>query len=266
MIDILDPAQQPESTEHGVKKRCAFCAFRGNLTDEHIWPARFKKLFTGLRRARHRRGRSRDPAQQEEWEADAFTVTANIDCGTCNNTHLERIEREAAPIVGRLAHGSQEVVSLTDRRKLAAFALRMIAVGQYIESLRPVPRGHREYLVAHRAPPLRTEVWLWACPEQQPLSPLLQAHSLRTAGENEALPRWANAYRGLLRINRLGMEVSARYDGRTYPLVPAARNAYLRIWPLDLGSFATWPPDHELTEAEWENRTTGLVDFTNVQP
>jgi hypothetical protein len=62
------------------------------------------------------------------------------------------------------------------------------------------------------------------------------------------------------------MEVSARTDGRSFPVGPSARHAYLRIWPLDLGTMLVWPPTRELTEEEWEQRTRALVDFDNVRP
>jgi hypothetical protein len=83
-----------------------------------------------------------------------------------NNQRLRGIEVEAAPWVWGMARGFRQPTALppTAQRQLAAFALRMVAVGQYTRpQLRPVPRAHREHFVTHRTPPPLVGCWAFYC-------------------------------------------------------------------------------------------------------
>jgi hypothetical protein len=145
-------ALQPEEDE---SQRCQFCSYRGKLTQEHLWPAAFKKYFPELRSARthHQRFDTYNPLGGHEWDALPFDSTVGIDCNVCNNQRLRGIEVEAAPWVWGMARGFRDPTALppTAQGQLAAFALRMVTVGQYTQPrLRPVPRAHREHLVTQR--------------------------------------------------------------------------------------------------------------------
>ncbi len=154
MPDILDPSLHPEKDE---RRRCAFCAYEGPLgTREHIWPERLWPLLP-QRLMHHESGDTSDMGSRRIWPAKPFTTKRRIDCDECNHVRLERIEARAAPCIALLARDNFEGrISLDCQLRIAAFAFRMLAVGQYTNQvLRPVPRNHREYLAEHATPPPR---------------------------------------------------------------------------------------------------------------
>src|ERR1700694_1480917 len=217
MPSIVDPTQHPEPDE---AHHCQLCQFTGSLTREHIWPWVLRKHFPEITRARHERGHTGKPQgklARDTWQAPPFTASARIDCHRCNHNRLAKIENEAIPLVVPMVRGTGGFpLPLTAQRKLAAFAIRMIAVGQYTHpSQRPVIRAHREHLSAQLSPPPRMEVWAM-CAERCSLTDTvhLQAASFQFAGPGETFPHWANAYRGILRFGHLVLEIAALHDGR----------------------------------------------------
>jgi hypothetical protein len=253
MVNISVPFITAEPRE---SSRCQFCDYEGSkLTDEHVWPGTLKDIFPPYANfpatATYNRGDTQLPNQT--WQGPLFSATVRVDCGPCNNKHLERIEREAKPFLARMAYGLSVDLSLTMRRKLAAFGLRMVAVGQYLNESRPIPRYHREHLVQHRAPPPAVEVWLWKCTVQVPRVLGVYLHSLHI-GAVPPFSAMPNGYRGLTRLGQLGIELAARIDGGPFPFVRGVVDSFVRIWPLDLSRSVVWPPRIQLTEAEWEAR------------
>jgi hypothetical protein len=268
MPDIVDPAHQPEADE---RKRCQFCAYRGTLTNEHIWPRRFRRNFPEFVSALHERGTT--GAGQEDvrvtWEAPAFSTKRKITCDPCNHVRLEKIEREAVSYVVSMARGTmQGDLPLTAQRKLAAFALRMVAVGQYLHPQeRPVPRSHRAHLALNLSPPQRTEVWAFCCADGDLHRAIrLQAGSQRLAAPGERMPVWANSYRGILRIGHLVLELAARMDGRSFPVLPPDSRAFVRLWPIEFNRVGIWPPDRLLTEVEFERRVASFDEPATYWP
>ncbi len=263
MVDIVDPLLRPEANE---SRRCAFCNYKGKLTAEHIWPETIGKYIEVPGRPRHRRGTFSLPESVTTWEQKAFAATVHIDCNPCNHERLETIEREAIPYIVAMAFNPDDGggLPLTARRKLAAFALRMFAVTQYThQTVRPVPRSHREHLVSnHRAPPLITAVWLWrlAFDPGREFEPSIHGIPIRVARKGETLPAGNNAYHGLLRFGALVMEIASRIDGQPFPVSPVAPDAVIPIWPPDLGRVLSWPPKQVLSERDWQGRLDGLTE------
>ncbi len=174
----------------------------------------------------------------QTWRAAPWTARVGIDCNHCNNVRLEYIERQAIRFVGPMAFSQREGgIPVPARQWLAAFALRMVAVGQYTHAQhRPVPRRHREYLVTNQAAPPSTAVWLWRYDFAvgQLMDVNIHCASIRAIRKGEPLPAWNNAYHGLLRVGALIMEVASRTDGRGYPVEPLAPGRMIPIWPLDI--------------------------------
>lgn len=257
-MELRDPTQRPEPDEGW---HCAFCDYRGKaLTGEHVWPERFEVLFPGIQLAKHQRGTLLPEVQLSTWDAPPFSTKVPIDCARCNSDILRTIEREALRYIQPMALGAGVGgVPITARQKLAAFALRMFSVGQYTHpSARPIPRHHRELLISDHAPPLRAEVWAWAHSGTD-ISAWLQAGAAQVMWPGEAVPLGANSYRGILRIGHLVLEMAARTDGQTFPLIPSDRDAFLRLWPLNLSDILIWPPKHLLSEADWNAHLATLV-------
>ena len=266
---ILDPSQHPEQDE---SQRCQFCVYRGKLTAEHIWPWALRRHFPEIGSAMHERGgvgRS-GPVPAVTWEGPPFTATARIDCHPCNHERLERIEREAAPVFAHVARGTlpRSGIRVNAQRKLAAFALRMVAVGQYTHATqRPVPRNHREHLATNLSPPPRMEVWAFCCEQHDVFETVhLQAGAFVMARPGESFPPWPNAYRGILRFGNLVIELAARYDGSAFPAIPTDARAFMRLWPIDFNRIAVWPPDRIITEAQFERRLASFNEPETTWP
>jgi hypothetical protein len=148
---------------------------------------------------------------------------------------------------------------------LAAFALRMVAVAQYTHpERRPVPRHHREHLVTHRSPPQHAEVWAFYYTGDDTMDVVLQGGGQRLSGSNERVPEWANAYRGILRIGHLVLELAARTDNRPYPAIPADDRAFVRLWPMEFNRIPVWPPDRLLDHAEFARRLSSFDAVATV--
>jgi hypothetical protein len=265
MSSIVDPSLYPELNE---AQRCAFCGYQGKLTQEHVWPRRFRKLVKVTGNPQHMRGSygrgSFGADVMQTWRAAPWTARVGIDCNHCNNVRLEYIERQAIRFVGPMAFSQREGgIPVPARQWLAAFALRMVAVGQYTHAQhRPIPRRHREYLVTNQAAPPPTAVWLWRYDFDvgQLMDVNIHCASMRAIRKGEPLPAWNNAYHGLLRVGALIMEVASRTDGRGYPEEPLAPGRMIPIWPLDIGRVLSWPPAHALSQGEWTQRVLSLDD------
>ncbi len=254
MSQLLDPAL---NREPGESQRCAFCGYRGKLTSEHVWPERFQTLFPELKMVKYQHG---DPRSPLKFDAIAFTGKVRIDCDKCNNTKLERIESAAIPHIKFLALGIRAgVLPFEAQRKVAAFGVRMLAVGQYTHPhLRPIPRHHREHLVLNRSPPQHTEVSLWAYDGPDFQAPQVRGIPQKLMLPSERTPDWMNAYRGILRVGHLVIEVAARTDGRPLVFLPKPPGTFVRIWPIDLTRPQVWPPQKSMTEVGWEQRVADL--------
>jgi hypothetical protein len=260
MPQSVDPLPTPEP-ERG---RCAFCDYRGKLTKEHVWPHRLGKEFNIIGRARHELGDTRVGHDPETWMAEAWTATVRIDCHPCNHDRLRQVESEAMDLIVQMARGQWEgLLTLSDRRKIAAFAVRMLAVTQYThKASRPVPRQHREHLVTHLSAPPNAEVWLWMCGfhDGDWLIPEIRCTSAQLAGKGERFSGRVNAYHGILRLGHLVIEVASRTDGLAFPIVPQAPGAVLRAWPiLNLRSVLVWPPAKTITAVEYRERLDSLT-------
>jgi hypothetical protein len=267
---ILDPSQHPEKDE---SERCQFCPYRGKLTQEHIWPWRLRNHFPQLRTAAYTKGgfTAGRVAPDTEWTGRPFASTASIDCHPCNHRRLERIEAEAIPLFVAMARGAlpKSGILPNNQRKLAAFALRMVAVGQYTDAnTRPVPRAHREHLAQNASPPSRVEVWAFCCEHGEVGIDTIEllGSSQRFAGMGEGIPHRANSYRGLLRFGRIVLELAARSDGGTVPVIPPDSRAFLRLWPLDLQRIGVWPPDRMITEEEFRRRVDSFGQAATLWP
>jgi hypothetical protein len=259
MPSFADPALHPES---GESRLCAFCSYRGKLTGEHVWPQRFRDLFPQLGRTRHQRGDLQSPI---EFDAVAFTATVNIDCNTCNNQRLESIERDASPYVKAMALAlTAQALPPDAQRRIAAFALRMFAVSQYTHPrTRPVPRRHREHLVMHQAPPDEVHAWIWGYNGRDVRAPQVRGSAQLIAAPGERLPKWANAYRGILRIGHLVIEMATRTDGIPFPFLTGVSEGALCIWPPEVGRVAVWPPGVLLDEDAWDELVSWLTKSVN---
>lgn len=267
MVPILNPALNPEPEE---TTRCQFCSYQGKLTREHVWPEAFKTYFPEVDRLHHQRFDFDIQGQQagHEWDAPAFNSTVAIDCKACNNQHLRRIEKDAATWIWGMTRGIRRrtLLTLTTQRKLAAFTLRMVAVGQYTRpQLRPVPRAHREYLITHRAPPPLVEVWAFYYEGNDQVF-RIQAGPQGISGPGES-PVGPNAYRGVLRMGHLVLEIAARTDNLPYPFRPPDPRTFIPLWPIELNRVGIWPPERMLDDAELEGRLRGgSDDFVWVIP
>ncbi len=251
---LVDPALH---RERGESQRCAFCNYRGKLTSEHIWPERFQTLFPELKMVKVQHG---DPRSPLEFDAMAFTGKVRIDCDRCNNIKLETIERAAMPHIKFLALAIHAgVLPFDAQRKLAAFGVRMLAVGQYTHTqLRPIPRHHREHLVLNRSPHQHTEVSLWAYYGPNFQAPQVRGIPQKVMLPGERSPDWINAYRGIVRIGHLVIEVAGRTDGRPVVFLPKPPGTFVRIWPIDLRGPQVWAPNKSMTEVGWEQRVADL--------
>lgn len=238
-----------------------FCSYKGSLTREHVWPEQLKNVFNVVGLAKHQKGDKLGRTPLRTWDAAPFSTRIRLDCATCNNEHLRTIEVDAMPYIVPMATGRADGgIPLDGQRKVAAFGFRMFAVGQYTHpEARPIPRAHREHLVQHHSPPLRTEIWLWNIAfDPDLLEPTIHCVAMPIADVGERLTSEPNAYHGLLRIGSLIIEVASRTDGRPYPLLPRASNRFIRIWPMDdFTRVVIWPPA-ALTEGEWLARLDGL--------
>jgi hypothetical protein len=269
MPDIVDPTRHPEEDE---AHRCQFCSYRGTLTREHVWPWALRRHFPEHTRAVHETGSTGQASAipGTTWHAPAFTTRVKIDCHACNHDRLEKIERQAVPYIVPMARGvpAPGGLQLDAQRKVAAFALRMIAVGQYTHpQLRPVPRNHREHLMLNLSPPQRMEVWAFCCEIGDLRGAIhLQAGTQRLARPGERLPDWANAYRGILRIGHLVLELAARNDGQTFPAIHQDSRAFVRLWPVDFTRIGVWPPVRLLSEQEFEARLASFDEAQTVWP
>ena len=87
------------------------------------------------------------------------------------------------------------------------------------------------------------QVWAFCCDVGDLRGAIyLQAGTQRLARPGERLPDWANAYRGILRIGHLVLELAARNDGQTFPAIHQDGRAFVRLWPVDFSRIGIWPP------------------------
>jgi hypothetical protein len=185
----------------------------------------------------------------------------------CNNRRLEAIEKAAKPYIAAMAVGDKGgPLDPAAQRAVGAFALRMFAVAQYTHpDNRPIPRHHREFLVEHGESPQEVRVWLWRYEGEKPWSsPIyLLPVDVRWPGDQGADRE--NAYRGILRVGHLVIEVAASTDARPFPVGPPRIGAHLDIWPPDEPREAVdWPPVLILNDVSLQQRVDSLFGTFTV--
>jgi hypothetical protein len=260
-VTNIGSALQPEPNEGS---RCAFCKYWGKLTGEHIWPQGLLNAlgFPSDAKATVTRGGGPALEARTAWTASAFDGEVRIDCDICNNKRLEVIEKAARPYVAAMAAGeSGGPLEPAAQRAVAAFALRMFAVAQYTHpSNRPVPRHHREFLVEHGEPPQEARVWLWRYEGANPMSSPIYILPVQVRWPGDQGAERENAYRGILRVGHLVMEIAASTDERPFPVTPVNRDAHLRIWPPhEPCETVDWPPLLVMNEVGLQQRIDSLT-------
>lgn len=265
---LLSPVLQPEDDEN---RRCQFCSYRGTLTREHLWPEAFQTYFPNFTGSVHQTWDIDGKHPPKEWVQPPFRIRRKIDCAKCNNERLRDIEVAAAPWIWRMAQGIGEptALDLPTQQKIAAFALRMAAVGQYIgPDLRPVPRSHREHLVANGSPPPLVEVWAYLYSGIDWAFRVETTPQAIAAAPGEPVPSEPNAYFGLIRMGRLVLEIAAMTAGGgliPYPFHPPSFRSYTPIWPLVFGSTRVWPPAGMLSPDGLAQRLAAIERLGMVQ-
>lgn len=249
--------------------RCAFCDYRGTLTGEHIWPQGLLAAlgFPKSAKATVTRGGAPSAWPSTTWTTSAFAGEVRIDCDICNNRKLEAIEKAAKRwVVAMALGGSKGPLDAAAQRDVAAFALRMFAVAQYTNPTnRPIPRDHREFLVEHGEAPKAVRVWLWSYAGANPWSGRIYILPIEVRWPGDEGAMRENAYRGILRVGHLVIEIAASTNARPFPIAPRQVGAHLVIWPPDRPCQAVnWPPALALDEARLQERIDALLKSIEV--
>jgi hypothetical protein len=142
---------------------CIFCGRPGNMSDQHIFPDRLKRVLPRVHGIRQygtvdhrRRGRKTVFEQRTKKENQGSIGTSRVRrvCRPCNEGWLNAMEQDCFPVVEQIL--KDETTSLTKDRqaRLARLALSISMVGEWLSEVHvATTQRERDHFQKCRTPP-----------------------------------------------------------------------------------------------------------------
>jgi hypothetical protein len=263
---------------------CIFCK-RRNLTEEHIFPKWTRHYFDKF--PRKRAGSSFGVEYPDHTDAVVRLLpgplrdwTVKSVCGgprsTCNAGWMKDIEDKAKPIMLPLFDGEPTRLSPVDLETIATWAALKVMVADSVDGgAWAVHHKQREYMYAHKRPPLRSwTVWLGRFERKEwrgewvsrpfNLLPRGAAHDKKLG----RLVRHYNCNSVTQVIGQVLIHVIHAVDQRlivdwrfSTPQKPTLSAPFFKIWPPSNTSIV-WPP-RALSDQDADHVSRALSTFLN---
>jgi hypothetical protein len=258
-----------------MSQRRGFCIYcRGpGLSKEHIWPKWLRDyidmddLNYPLQRAIEYPTHITDSIKVIS--GHPFSRRVRMVCSNCNNGWMSQIQEDVKPVIVDLFQGKRFEIFRRPRRLISSWAaMSTIAADATSERFAVVSEEERKEFFRNRLPPEHWRIWIGLCSDnikapnyRHYSSELLSNKDRHRSGSiSEAATIQATTYRirrlavhVMTSSNEAGREVIRKWKWRRF------RPYLTRIWPVTHAT-VTWPPSHELTEADVETVAARLYD------
>jgi hypothetical protein len=234
------------TNEPNGKRQCVFCGV-GKVSNEHVYPIWFRKLFAERSGGKARWVDTSRPDFQEPGLkfVEKLDVKVKRVCEGCNNGWMSQLETKAKPILSPMIMGDNLPISLSgsDQKIVAAWAFKTTLMADFF-TRRPIFRQplHADFF-RDKTPPKNCAIWTGAYVSAfGPMAPLLlfrpsigMVQTLKGIPKVKALSATAVLYFWMFQV--------LVYGGQPLPTSRLKRiTAVDQIWPAT-DSETSWPRD-----------------------
>lgn len=238
---------QPPGQGLGERRACIFCGAEDQkISKEHLWSKWIREHVEASSGATSSRIHVKDRikiASKDEIPLGGFDREVAGPCKRCNETWMNELEREVAPLLIPMLHDGEVDLRPEEQRTLARWATLKLLVAQELHpSLQRIidPSRYRQFYI-DRSLPSGAQIWLgrYSGAGPWPTSYRFQTLFMKMHGQDE--PSLPNAYLAGFTIGYLAF-VYWGHEIRDGAVADTSQvDEYLtQIWPAT--GVAHWPP------------------------
>lgn len=232
-----------------TRSACVFCgATNRKLSKEHVWPKWLRKLIELGEgpRIQHSRIRSQrgQVVERTDWPAIPIDWQVKAPCKPCNETWMDRLERECRPRLIPMLRNEMVTLDADDQRALAKWVTLKALMAQYGHppGMQVIPPQSYHRFYRSQALPPGAQIWTgrydgagaWPCDYQH-----LPLYMTPGAGPEPASPNanFAAFTIGYVAFLYFGHELES---GPVFTPRSSVSRYWQPIWPTS--PMVVWPP------------------------